>query len=497
MAIGDPVGLGKRRPETWVQRFDATDGPAALERDLLKAEVFEAEFARSPLKKLVLALMLRVRRDNRGLRLKPRKFGILALADRVNDVFRAGAGPAMTSVEIPYAHLALAAGFPIAGDPTDYAENLRIELQERWKPYLDPVVGVRVELYRDPDRSDNHLSLFLGRGIFLPERDEKPIGSVEIALADGSGDSTQPCLADERPAGLYRGQNALVFADAPARAPAFCRLLNDPHHIYVMQFVPSSTWRGDRTSGGIHLTLLPTGRVGPDDARPDVKAMPPPPGYDAAFKILRDGSDYLTVRVLRDRRISALRQAPPAAGAPVLELVGILVPDRQLFGREIDRWWIDLDDNDLLVSGASVSVAKSLIFSDRSVEAYDWRTNRFRIGSDPAVRFESCQFGGRERTVVRLRSERPLGFLLPPPVRQAIGFDGIRGGDSAYYLDWLDYAGAIDPLFGGSERLAAAFAGSVAEPKAAQVPSAAEVAQMAPGAELFVGPLRVRTGGRL
>ena len=427
MAIGDPVDLGKRRSESWVRQFDAPDGIAALEGDLLKGDWFEAEFPRSWLKKLALALSFRIRHGDKGLHLKPKKFGILALADRVNDVFRAGVGSAATSVEIPYAHLALVAGFPLTRDPDDFANDLRLELEQRWKPYLDPIPGMRVELYRDQDRTDGRLSLFLGRGIFLPDRNERPIGSVEISLADGSGDWIEPRLPDGRLAGLYRGQGVLAIADRPARAPAFCGLLNDPRHIYVLQFIPSNTWRAERTSGAVHLTCLPVDRIGPDDARPDVRAVDPPQGYDAAFNILRDGNDYLTVRVIRDRRISALRRTPPPGGAPRLEVIGMLAPDRQLFGREVDRWWIDLDTEGLLVSGASATVARSLIFSKRSVETYDWRTNRFRTGSDPAVRFESCQFGGRERTIVRLVGDRALGFLMPPPTRQAVGFDGTSG----------------------------------------------------------------------
>src|SRR5262249_47537122 len=153
--------------------------------------------------------------------------------------------------------------------------------------------------------------------------------------------------------------------------------------------------------------------------RPDIKPIEPPPaGYDAAFEILHDGAPRLHVRVVRDQRRSALRQTMPSGEPVALELIGIMAPDYQSFGRQIDRWWIDLDADGMLIATAAASVAKTVIFTERSVETYEWRTNRFRVGSDPAFTFRQFRFGGRERTLVSPQDNRPLGFLLPPQDRR-------------------------------------------------------------------------------
>ena len=125
-------------------------------------------------------------------------------------------------------------------NPVDVAADVQMKLDSLWRQYVDPIVGIRVALYRDAERDDGRLSLFLGQGIFLPTPDEKPIGRVEIALADGSGQPVQPCLPDGRPAGLYRGQSCLAMADSAERAPAICSLLDDRCHIYLLQFKPEA-----------------------------------------------------------------------------------------------------------------------------------------------------------------------------------------------------------------------------------------------------------------
>ena len=94
MAIGDPIDFGRRRADTWVKRFDAPNGRDAVERDLLRYPLFEVDFPRSWFWNLWSAMTLRLRRSGRGIGLRPERYGILALADRFNDVFRVGVGSA-------------------------------------------------------------------------------------------------------------------------------------------------------------------------------------------------------------------------------------------------------------------------------------------------------------------------------------------------------------------------------------------------------------------
>src|SRR4051812_48220245 len=192
MAIGDPIDLGRRRADTWVKRFDAPNGRDAIESDLLRDPHFEVDFPRSWFWNLWLAMTLRLRRSGRGIGLRPERYGILGLADRCNDVFRVGVGSAGAGVGGPYSHLTLVAAFPLSMNPEDVAGDVQLKLDSLWRQYVDPIVGVRVALYRDPERDDGHLSLFLGQGVFVPSPDEQPIGRVEVTLAQGSAEPVEP-----------------------------------------------------------------------------------------------------------------------------------------------------------------------------------------------------------------------------------------------------------------------------------------------------------------
>jgi hypothetical protein len=271
-------------------------------------------------------------------------------------------------------------------------------------------------------------------------------------------------------------------------------LLDDPCHIYLLQFKQTNEWRSERVSGGVHLVPLAIGTVGAHDTRPDVRGVTPPDGYDCAFEILRDGAHYLNVRVIRDTQGSALLKHPPLMTEVFYEVTGLLAPDRRSLGRQVDRWWIDLDTEGSLITSAAGTAAKTIIFAGGAAETYLWRTNRFQAGSDPAFFVEPCRIGGRDRTFVGRADHKALGFLVPPATSRNVGFDGITGG--LFQLDWLDYAGAVEPVLGEPVRLAAASASALEDTATAQVPSANEAAAMDPGREFFVGPLYVRVARR-
>lgn len=490
MAIGDPIDLGRRRTDTWIKRFDAPNGKDAIRSDMLRDSVFEVDFPRSWFWNLWSAVTLRLRRSGRGIGLRPERYGILGLADRFNDVFRVGVGSTGAGVEVPYAHLALVAGFPLPINPEDVAGDIQMKLDSLWRQYVDPIVGVRVALYPDPERDDGRLSLFLGQGVFVPSPDEQPIGRVEVTLAEGSAEPIEPSLPDGRPAGLYRGQFCLAMADSAERSPAVCSLLDDRCHVYLLQFKQSNEWRAERVSGGAHLLPVATDAIGAHDTRPDVRGVEPPEGYDCAFEILRDGAHHLNVRVIRDTQGSALLKHAPVKTNIAYEVIGLLAPDRRSFGRQIDRWWIDLDAEGKLIASASGTPAKTIIFADRTAETYLWRTNRFQAGSDPAFFIEPRRIGDRDRSMVGRVDRNALGFLIPPPVSRNVGFDGITRG--LFQLDWLDFSGAVEPVLGEPVRLAAASASTLADLTSARVPGIEDASKMEPGREFFIGPLCVR-----
>jgi hypothetical protein len=143
-----------------------------------------------------------------------------------------------------------------------------------------------------------------------------------------------------------------------------------------------------------------------------------------------------------------------------------------------------------LVASASVSVVKTIIFAGRVMETYQWRTNRFQIGADPAFFVEPCRIGGRDRAFVGRVDRKALGFLVPPASSRNVGFDGMTEG--LFQLDWLDYSGAVEPVLGESVRLASASVSTLGDAGTAEVPSVEAAAKMEPGREFFIGPLRVR-----
>jgi hypothetical protein len=118
-------------------------------------------------------------------------------------------------VEVAFQHLTFVSG---PGGVCDTASERGLEqrisesLGSTLKGYFDPTIGVRVDCMVNPALPSSQVNMYLGQGIFVPRRGERPIGWIRYYPDPFNRDVyVEPELLDGRPAGVYKGQGGLVI----------------------------------------------------------------------------------------------------------------------------------------------------------------------------------------------------------------------------------------------------------------------------------------------
>jgi hypothetical protein len=400
------------------------------------------------------SLRNKFRRSSR--RVPGSRFSLLAALNTITDfqVYGTDRG-GVEAVAVPFGHVCLIAAAG-ACDFGPYASNtVRARIESEFGPFVDPMLGVAAALNEARDFGERQIMAFFGRSVFVPPREEQPVGRVTIERAAAAtsgrpGDKVQPRLPDDRPAGLYRGQAGLAFARSDLAAPATSSLLPAGAVAFILS--------GQEGADGLDLAArdmtMPDGAFDEAAAMPIVRRGTVAPGEDAAFDVfdVASGDKMLRIAATLDVRPSRFNAEMP--GDAGFAIVGILAPlddDR----RVLDRWWIDLDRSDRLVASAMTWRATTVVCTDDTVEVYDWSERRFDRALGSRFELSTVATEAGERSILRRSDNEPLGFIAVPPRTMAASFDHRWWRAEGWHLDWLDFAGAVETPAGDTRRLAA------------------------------------------
>lgn len=343
-----------------------------------------------------------------------------------------GAGNRLETIGVPFAHVVLTGHDSLVAEQ----DRLRSHLQKTFGGYVDPLIGLRVRYFSPADPWEPRAAFF-GRGVFVPDPGEEPIGAVLVRpLRNGVpvGEPVPvrlpPSGKDGPPAGFYRGQTSLAFARSGRHAPAVHGAL--PEDAVVFHLSPR---RGIGRAHDTDLAFFDRPLENQPDAahrymREAVRTGDPANPF-RELDISVDGKPVFRLSYALDIRDSSLRSASP--GPWSLRVVGLVAPSERL----LHRWWIDLDSDGRLVSAAALDPARSIVCEGDSVSAYDWNRHRFEDQADWEI-----QSGPGGVSVLRPKNGHPdLGLIEPPTESCPVAFGGGRSG--LFALDWLDFTGAV------------------------------------------------------
>lgn len=408
------------------------------------------------------------------------KTSLLTLLNAYHDSVVFGSAAGVERIATPFTSIFLSSGPGGVFDPRrDDKCHTRIEkrIRAEYGDYIDDLPGLRVRCRAVPDLSPSSIAACFGRGVFLPLPGETPMG----ALAVRRGELMEtPRLPDGEPVGIYRGQSAIAFGPPGSAALASSALIAlDPAcHVLILQPPVAE-------SAGRFMDIDFPGANAPESsAVVFTDTLDPPPGVDMCWRVTGQG-DPFDIELTADTRVSRLH-ATPLAGSH-FEIVGVRSPP--LIDTEIDRWWIDLDANRLLVGSNLRPRALSVVVEDRRLLLYDWSELDFDRRSVSAFRLEPRD----DHVILRRAGGRsgahaPLGYLAAPPAETVACFQPHWWKVSGYHLDWLDFAGAVETAEGILPL--ATFAESC-WPREPFPPRGG-----ARGAEFTLGPLVLRQGER-
>jgi hypothetical protein len=452
VALGDLSTFSMRNRTPWVARIVGELAPEASAEDIVGRTPFTMP-------------EVRPRRPGRGIfdwirrglsrlrpaRRRPRRAALTAVMSVVHDVQVFGTETGIEAIGVPFPHLVFLVGTASAEFRSAIAERIAELLRRDWNDLIDPLIELRVRMLIGQDTGQREIVGYFGRGIFAPRPNERPIGRIEIVTSEGRS-VDQPMLPGEIPAGLYRGQGALVFSGMEQITPAVSQLL--PANC---RFLLRGSGQFDSGSSPLCLECE-VASEDPSVFRPLITSVePPPPGYDAVFRVEPGDGTGLDIKVIEDDRPSRLLDGPPADRF-YFAIVGVVAPEE----REdlvIRRWWVDLDRDRRLLASAMRPRSLSIVCEDGEIEGYDW----FTSGRKTAVqaRLTEIRISNGTRSVLRMDAGA-FGYLRAPPRTLTIGFDdswatstpGAIGNDARYQLDWLDFAGAAETPSLYAERLA-------------------------------------------
>ena len=198
-------------------------------------------------------------------------------------------------------------------------------------------------------------------------------------------------------------------------------------------------------SAGSFLELAVPGAGGSDETRAVfTQSLEPQPGIDKCWRIFTQDT-YFDVEVTADSRFSRLYRKPPAAGR-YFEITGLRAPPDLRMA--VERWWIDLDTEFMLVGTALRRRAYSVVVEDGNLTFYDWSELDFDKGRAAAFRLARGSGGAILRRSELSGTVSPFGYLAAPAAEMGARFEPEWSQVSGYHLDWLDFSGAVETVSG-------------------------------------------------
>jgi hypothetical protein len=351
-------------------------------------------------------------------------------------VIDGGSGPEVISV--PFPHVAIVTGADVGGAAADAAKELEELISRAWGSYLDKEIGPKVQYLRGNFFDDTTLSVFFGYGIHLPDG-QQPQGRVQIRLLDPDWEPIKEFdlrFSSGASAGFYQRQSGIVFGGDETRT-AVSSLDLPPDVLFFLGTLPRK-----RVPARPQLICRPLSRDSRDGWEPAVNANADEM-WDGSFHVLKNAKPFAAIDYMFDARPGRLwSKLPPG---PAVSIVGVSAP-AVWNGQQVRRWWIDLDDQDILVPCAAMPRKSSLIVQGRRLRGYNWHQYAARRdrGAGVAELLSQKAFVDERRDVLAARNGHSFGH---------VGCDGkgvfafepaVARGSNPLLLDWLAHAVTLE-----------------------------------------------------
>lgn len=474
--------------------------------------------------------------------------GLKRLIEEAHDVAIVPYADSRTHICVPFTHVAVLYNRSVSGLET-LQGDLADAIAEAFGPYVDPRLPPRVRCFhvedlRPGNADDGYLRIYLGNGIFLPERNRgnarlTQFGQLHLRKR-GEDSSHHAVLPDGSQAAFHIGQTGIAVSGHASLSPAVCTpVLHEDADSHGTVFYVG---RRQEFEGLRFHALQEPGRppvdyrltdpdAGDAEIAPD-SDLAPERWYGVWRYVARDGNArrrepafefMVTPDTLHPGRL--LHERPEG---PHLQVMGLVAPNPQRVSG-VARFWLDLDSDGRPLSDWLAARTQALVLGGNGLAAvYDRERGRFLAAGEHVGRSPVLAAGGRRLRVREIEDVAPgsvliedagaaaaLGFIgLPRPdrVRQITFAPGLSAGPGGLSLDWLDAAGLIEhtadaddtPRTGGRQRPyrgLADFHGDTMPPARLQwepggglrqVTDAGPGRLLSPGAEIMLGPLKVR-----
>jgi hypothetical protein len=347
-----------------------------------------------------------------------------------------GSGP--EAVGVPFPHVAIVTGADGGGAAADAANELEDLMRRAWGGYLDKAVGPKVQYLRGNFYDDRTMSVFFGYGIHLPDG-QQPQGRVQVRLLDPDGVPIKEFdlrFSSGASAGFYQQQSGIIFGGDETRT-AVSSLDLPPDVLFFLGTLPRK--RAPARPQLICRALRRDNRDGWEPvANPNADEM-----WNGSFHILKNAKPFAAVDYMFDARPGRLwSKLPPG---PAFAIIGVSAPSI-VNGTPVRRWWIDLDDQDVLVPCAAMPRKSSLIVQGRRLKGYNWQQYGARRdrGAGVSEMLPEKTFIDERRDVLAARNGHSFGYIECEG-RGAFAFDpAVARGPNTLLLDWLAHAMTLE-----------------------------------------------------
>lgn len=368
----------------------------------------------------------------------------------VTDKLIVGTANGSEVVEVAFQHLTFVSG---PGGVCDTASERGIEerisesLGSTLKGYFDPTIGVRVDCMVNSSLPANQVNMYLGQGIFVPRRGERPIGWIRYFPDPSRRDHyNEPRLLDGRPAGLYKGQSGLVIGIGKGLLHAEIDLgsgeeVQSPY-MFINKAAALAPVNHESRSRGVDARLSFCRSHGNEPVPSQVANVDDQ--CDIAWKIDFVATAQVPGRleICVDSRKSRLHWKPTRGCNAAIS--SLLFDLRDFSHRGVERLWIDLDRDNILTAYALQLARVSLVWDCENEEqyVYEWGQTGAPFKTPGSVGLK-CRTIENNIIEVGRADGAPFGYLELPDVPGKAIFSDTFQSFSGYHLDWLDQCGRI------------------------------------------------------
>lgn len=368
----------------------------------------------------------------------------------ITDKLTIGTANGSEVVEVAFQHITFISG---PGGVCDTASEQGLEqriaesLSSTLKGYFDPTIGVRVECMVNPALPSNQVNMYLGQGVFVPKRGERPIGWIRYYPDPSNRDIfNEPILQDGRPVGLYKGQGGIVIGTVEDLLHAEIDLGSKEEIQSSFMFINKDTTQTltseHSQNRGVDARMSFCRGHGNEPVPNQVESFDDQ--CDLAWRIDYVGTAQIPGRMelCVDSRKSRMHWKPRnGCNAAITTLLFDL---RDFPSHDVDRLWIDLDHDNILIAYALQVARVSLVWDCENAEQYVYEWGQ--IGSPfkkPGSAGLKCRKIENDAIEVGRADGEPFGYLELPETPEKVIFSDAFQSFSGFHLDWLDECGRV------------------------------------------------------